>query len=74
MKIESKLISCLLAPRKEDNGKPLFYAVRGTLTDSDKDVHNDEFVVANLERYAIIPREEYEELKDKAWRYDELCK
>lgn len=74
MDIKSKLTGCLLEPPQD--GEPLFFVEERAvvLNKVGEKVFTGDLVIANLEGYAVVPREKYEELKDKAWRYDGLCK
>lgn len=74
MKITSKLQNCLLHPPQE--GEPLFFAEERAvvMNKSGETVYTGDLVIANLDGYAIVPKAEFEELKEKAWQYDELCK
>lgn len=47
-KVKSRMIRCLIVPRDKDYGKALF-------TDN-----GDGSLIVDLEEYAIVPREEYE--------------
>jgi regulator of RNase E activity RraA len=74
MEIKSKLQNCHLVPPAE--GDPLFFAEEKAvvLNKLGETVYSGDLVIANLDGYAIVPKAEYEEAKEKAWQYDELCK
>lgn len=74
MEIKSKLTNCHLEPPSE--GGPLFFAQEKAvvLDKTGKTVFTGDLVIANLDGYAIVPKARYEELKEKAWMYDDLCK
>jgi len=73
VKIKSKLKNCLLDPPSE--GTLFFRESKAVVLDkSGETVFTGDLVIANLEDYAIVPRAKFEELKEKAWKYDELCK
>ena len=61
-----RLTNCFLVPRRDDTGEPLggaLFLLKG------------EDVFANLDGYAIIPMEEYEELKRvQSEKSTECCK
>jgi len=60
--MKSFLTECIIKQRKSDfdNNNPLFYAL------------NDKIIMVSLHRYAIIPLEEYEQLKELASKISEL--
>lgn len=66
--MKSKLEGCLLEPReKTGEGEPMFYKQDMIDPETDERVG---CIIANLERYAIIPREKYDKLAETA---HEIC-
>jgi len=74
MGIKSKIQNCFITPPAD--GDPIFFSEEKAvvLNKAGETVFTGDLFIANLDGYAIVPRKDFEELKEKAWRYDGLCK